>query len=78
MKAEGHDGDGTASMRTHATPAKSFDHVADGLAPTGHARPEYSEAGIYELGEKAGFLPTHMTSNPRPGQVFTVEMHHQQ
>eukprot|EP00973_Karenia_brevis_P036814 5072039-Karenia_brevis.AAC.1 len=27
--------------------------------------------------EEVVFLPTHMTSNPRTGKVFTVEMHHQ-
>merc|ERR1711893_240077 len=28
-------------------------------------------------GEEVVFLPTHTTSNPCTGKVFTVEMHHQ-
>eukprot|EP00973_Karenia_brevis_P058146 8094155-Karenia_brevis.AAC.1 len=30
-KSHGHDGDGSASMRTYSTPAKSIDHAGDGL-----------------------------------------------
>eukprot|EP00973_Karenia_brevis_P068512 9529077-Karenia_brevis.AAC.1 len=71
MKSDGHDGDGSASMRTYSTPAKSIDHASDGLAPTGHARPDFFEAEIKELGVEVEFLPTHMTTNPRSGRVFT-------
>eukprot|EP00973_Karenia_brevis_P043811 6068244-Karenia_brevis.AAC.1 len=27
-------------------------------------------------GEEVAFLPTHTTSNPRTGEVFTVDLHH--
>eukprot|EP00973_Karenia_brevis_P055661 7740966-Karenia_brevis.AAC.1 len=30
-----------------------------------------------KLDEEVVFLPTHTTSNPRTGKVFTVETHHQ-
>merc|ERR1711990_1345997 len=35
------------------------------------------EQGIGKPGEEVVFLPTHTTSNPCTGKVFTVEMHHQ-
>merc|ERR1719455_1579 len=35
------------------------------------------EQGIVKPGEEVVFLPTHTTSNPCTGKVFTVEMHHQ-
>merc|ERR1711879_380271 len=34
------------------------------------------EQGIVKPGEEVVFLPTHTTSNPCTGKVFTVEMHH--
>merc|ERR1719219_2274870 len=34
------------------------------------------EQGIVKLGEEVIFLPTHTSSNPCTGKVFTVEMHH--
>eukprot|EP00973_Karenia_brevis_P040825 5650069-Karenia_brevis.AAC.1 len=65
-------------MRTYSTPAKSAGHAGDGLAPTGHPRPDFSDAEVMEkLGEEVNFLPTHTTSHPHTGKVFTVEMHHQ-
>merc|ERR1712157_57432 len=35
------------------------------------------EQGQVKPGEEVVFLPTHTTSNPCTGKVFTVEMHHQ-
>merc|ERR1712232_55472 len=35
------------------------------------------EQGVVKPGEEVIFLPTHTTSNPCTGKVFTVEMHHQ-
>jgi len=35
------------------------------------------EQGIVKPGEEVIFLPTHTSSNPCVGKVFTVEMHHQ-
>ena len=35
------------------------------------------EQGVVKPGEEVVFLPTHTTSNPCTGKVFTVEMHHQ-
>merc|ERR1712048_622343 len=35
------------------------------------------EQGIVKPGEEVVFLPTHTSSNPCTGKVFTVEMHHQ-
>merc|ERR1712013_634790 len=35
------------------------------------------EQGVVKPGEDVVFLPTHTTSNPCTGKVFTVEMHHQ-
>merc|ERR1711982_80137 len=35
------------------------------------------EQGIVKPGEEVIFLPTHTSSNPCTGKVFTVEMHHQ-
>merc|ERR1711865_945185 len=34
------------------------------------------EQGVVKPGEEVVFLPTHTTSNPCVGKVFTVEMHH--
>jgi elongation factor 1-alpha len=34
------------------------------------------EQGIVKPGEEVVFLPTHTSSNPCAGKVFTVEMHH--
>jgi len=34
------------------------------------------EQGVVKPGEEVVFLPTHTTSNPCTGKVFTVEMHH--
>merc|ERR1719165_61068 len=34
------------------------------------------EQGIVKPGEEVVFLPTHTSSNPCVGKVFTVEMHH--
>merc|ERR1711988_896359 len=34
------------------------------------------EQGIVKPGEEVVFLPTHTSSNPCNGKVFTVEMHH--
>jgi len=34
------------------------------------------EQGVVKPGEEVIFLPTHTTSNPCTGKVFTVEMHH--
>merc|ERR1719240_2378029 len=34
------------------------------------------EQGVVKPGEEVLFLPTHTTSNPCVGKVFTVEMHH--
>eukprot|EP00973_Karenia_brevis_P036396 5018919-Karenia_brevis.AAC.1 len=64
-------------MCTYSIPAKSVDHAGDSLESTGHARPDFSDAEMEKLGEEVDFLPTHTTSNPRYGKVFTVEMHHQ-
>eukprot|EP00973_Karenia_brevis_P059518 8287203-Karenia_brevis.AAC.1 len=65
-------------MSTYATPARSEGHAGDGPVPTGHARPDVSDAESMEkLGEDGVFLPTHTTSNPRTGKGFTVEIHHQ-
>eukprot|EP00973_Karenia_brevis_P075380 10472183-Karenia_brevis.AAC.1 len=65
-------------MRTFSTPVKSAGHAGDGLAPTGHARPGFSDVAPMEKpGKEAVFLPTHTTSNSRVSKVFTVEMHHQ-
>jgi translation elongation factor EF-1alpha len=36
------------------------------------------EQGIVKPGEEVVFLPTHTSSNPCNGKVFTVEMHHKQ
>merc|ERR1712005_44538 len=35
------------------------------------------EQGVVKPGEEVIFLPTHTSSNPCFGKVFTVEMHHQ-
>merc|ERR1711908_191080 len=35
------------------------------------------EQGVVKPGEEVVFLPTHTSSNPCTGKVFTVEMHHQ-
>merc|ERR1712000_345067 len=35
------------------------------------------EQGVVKPGEEVVFLPTHTSSNPCYGKVFTVEMHHQ-
>merc|ERR1739845_121552 len=35
------------------------------------------EQGVVKPGEEVLFLPTHTSSNPCTGKVFTVEMHHQ-
>merc|ERR1712232_1311544 len=35
------------------------------------------EQGVVKPGEEVIFLPTHTSSNPCVGKVFTVEMHHQ-
>merc|ERR1712100_79563 len=35
------------------------------------------EQGVVKPGEECIFLPTHTSSNPCTGKVFTVEMHHQ-
>merc|ERR1719401_1665430 len=35
------------------------------------------EQGVVKPGEEVLFLPTHTSSNPCVGKVFTVEMHHQ-
>merc|ERR1712122_27577 len=35
------------------------------------------EQGVVKPGEEVIFLPTHTSSNPCTGKVFTVEMHHQ-
>eukprot|EP00973_Karenia_brevis_P063876 8879090-Karenia_brevis.AAC.1 len=32
---------------------------------------------MQKIGDEVDFLPTHTTSNPCSGKVFTVEMHHQ-
>eukprot|EP00973_Karenia_brevis_P095844 12429365-Karenia_brevis.AAC.1 len=77
VTSDGHDGDGSASMRMYSTPAKSSDHAGDGLIPHGLARPEFSDVETERLIEEVDFLPTHTTSNPRFGKVFTVETHHQ-
>ena len=34
------------------------------------------EQGVVKPGEEMVFLPTHTSSNPCTGKVFTVEMHH--
>eukprot|EP00933_Yihiella_yeosuensis_P053881 TRINITY_DN5218_c0_g1_i1.p1 TRINITY_DN5218_c0_g1~~TRINITY_DN5218_c0_g1_i1.p1 ORF type:complete len:475 (-),score=105.48 TRINITY_DN5218_c0_g1_i1:58-1482(-) len=34
------------------------------------------EQGVVTPGEEVAFLPTHSSSNPCTGKVFTVEMHH--
>merc|ERR1719313_115023 len=34
------------------------------------------EQGLVKPGEEVVFLPTHTSSNPCTGKVFTVEMHH--
>jgi len=34
------------------------------------------EQGVVKPGEEVVFLPTHTSSNPCAGKVFTVEMHH--
>merc|ERR1712019_304946 len=34
------------------------------------------EQGVVKPGEEVVFLPTHTSSNPCTGKVFTVEMHH--
>eukprot|EP00973_Karenia_brevis_P018415 2525456-Karenia_brevis.AAC.1 len=78
VKSSDHAGDGSASMRTYSTPVKSDGHAGDGLALSGHAWPDFSDAVLMEKpSDEVVFLPTHTTSNPRTGKVFTVEMHHQ-
>eukprot|EP00973_Karenia_brevis_P026772 3694336-Karenia_brevis.AAC.1 len=60
VESDGLSGDDTAAMCTYSTLAKLDGHDGDGLAPTGHARPDLTDAELIDkLEEEMDSLPMH-------------------